>query len=134
MSRPVIGVAMQCLEAVPGRLPACWVMGQRYVRALTDAGAAPWLIPALPDEDTLRAALAREIALLTSDELAVLHRKPRLFDRGVKPAVGQPKRHRGVIERDRRRCRGVSCLHALPLGSWWRRMHSALAAAIQPMP
>src|SRR5260370_40641543 len=59
MSRPVIGVAMQCLEAVPGRLPACWVMGQRYVRALTDAGAAPWLIPALPDGDTLRAIYDR---------------------------------------------------------------------------
>jgi putative glutamine amidotransferase len=60
MSRPVIGVAMQCLEAVPGKLPACWVMGQRYVRTLSDAGAVPWLIPPLPgDLDTLRAVYDR---------------------------------------------------------------------------
>jgi putative glutamine amidotransferase len=55
-SRPIVGVATQTLEAVPGKLPPCWVMGQRYVRTLTAAGALPWLIPLLPgDEDTLRA-------------------------------------------------------------------------------
>jgi putative glutamine amidotransferase len=59
-ARPVIGVAMQCLEAVPGKLPACWIMGQRYVRALSDAGAVPWLIPPLAgDLDTLRAVFER---------------------------------------------------------------------------
>jgi putative glutamine amidotransferase len=55
-ARPVIGIATQTLEAVPGKLPRCWVMGQRYVRVLTAAGGVPWLIPLLPgDEDTLRA-------------------------------------------------------------------------------
>jgi putative glutamine amidotransferase len=54
--RPVIGIATQSLEAIPGKLPACWVMGQRYVRALAASGATPWLIPLLPeDEATLRA-------------------------------------------------------------------------------
>jgi len=52
--RPVIGIATQTLEAIPGKLPLCWVMGQRYVRALT--GAVPWLVPLLPDDEaTLRA-------------------------------------------------------------------------------
>ncbi len=46
--RPIIGVAMQTLEAVPGELPLCWVMGQRYVRVLVDSGAMPWLIPLFP--------------------------------------------------------------------------------------
>jgi putative glutamine amidotransferase len=46
---------MQTLEAVPGRLPPCWVMGQRYVRVLAAAGAVPWPIPLLQgDEATLR--------------------------------------------------------------------------------
>ena len=54
--RPVIGIATQTLEAIPGKLPLCWVMGQRYVRALTAAGAVPWLVPLLPDDEaTLRA-------------------------------------------------------------------------------
>ncbi len=48
--RPIIGVAMQTLEAVPGELPLCWVMGQRYVRVLVEAGAMPWLIPLFPDK------------------------------------------------------------------------------------
>src|SRR5262245_10526468 len=53
--RPVIGIATQTLEAVPGELPPCWVMGQRYVRVLRDAGAVPWLIPLLlEDQATLR--------------------------------------------------------------------------------
>jgi putative glutamine amidotransferase len=59
VSRPVVGVATQTLEAVPGKLPPCWVMGQRYVRVLAGAGALPWLIPLLPgDEDTLHAIYA----------------------------------------------------------------------------
>jgi putative glutamine amidotransferase len=51
---------MQTLESVPGELPPCWVMGQRYVRVLTEVGAVPWLIPLLPgDEATLRAIYDR---------------------------------------------------------------------------
>ena len=53
--RPIVGVAMQTLEAVPGELPLCWVMGQRYVRVLAESGAMPWLIPLFPDKlDLLR--------------------------------------------------------------------------------
>jgi putative glutamine amidotransferase len=59
--RPVIGVATQTLEPGPGQqLPACWIMGQRYVRVLASAGAVPWLVPLLQgDEDTLRAISER---------------------------------------------------------------------------
>lgn len=54
-SRPVVGIATQTLEAIPGKLPQCWVMGQRYVRVLAAAGAVPWLVPLLPDDEaTLR--------------------------------------------------------------------------------
>lgn len=58
--RPLIGVATQSLEPVPGKLPACWVMGQRYVRVLADAGAVPILLPLLHgDEETLRLTYQR---------------------------------------------------------------------------
>jgi putative glutamine amidotransferase len=58
--RPLIAIATQTLEAIPGKLPPCWIMGQRYVRVLTAAGALPWLVPLLPrDEATLRAIYER---------------------------------------------------------------------------
>jgi putative glutamine amidotransferase len=58
--RPVIGIATQTLPAVPGQLPACWVMGQRYVNVLREAGGVPWLIPLVPDDvETLREIFAR---------------------------------------------------------------------------
>lgn len=54
-ARPVIGIATQTLEPIAGQVPLAWVMGQRYVRALTAAGAVPWIIPLLPDDEpTLR--------------------------------------------------------------------------------
>jgi putative glutamine amidotransferase len=53
-------MATQSLEAVPGKLPPCWVMGQRYVRVLAAAGAVPWLLPLLEgDEATLRSIYER---------------------------------------------------------------------------
>jgi putative glutamine amidotransferase len=53
--RPVIGIATQTLEAIPGKLPLSWVMGQCYVRVLTTAGALPWIIPLMADDgETLR--------------------------------------------------------------------------------
>ncbi len=53
--RPLIGIATQTQQALPGQTPLAWVMGQRYVRVLTAAGAVPWLVPLLPDDEpTLR--------------------------------------------------------------------------------
>lgn len=53
--RPIIGVTTQTLEAIPDELPRCWVMSQKYVRTLVSAGAVPWLVPLLDDDETLRA-------------------------------------------------------------------------------
>ena len=53
--RPVIGIASQTQEAIPGELPRVWIMGQKYVNVLRNCGDAPRLIPLLTgDEDTLR--------------------------------------------------------------------------------
>lgn len=57
--RPIIGIPTQVIQSlggIPADFPPSWAMSQRYVRALTAAGAVPWLIPLLPDEpETLRA-------------------------------------------------------------------------------
>src|SRR5262245_373649 len=54
--RPIVGVATQTLQPIPGQAPLSFVMGQQYVRALTNAGAVPWIIALLDDDlATLRA-------------------------------------------------------------------------------
>src|SRR4051812_25895773 len=53
--RPVIGIPTQTLQSLGGvsaEIPASWVMSQRYIVTLTNAGAIPWLVP-LIDDDTL---------------------------------------------------------------------------------
>lgn len=57
--RPVIGITTQTLEPIPGELPRCWVMSQRYVDVLTSVGAIPWVIPLSHDMTTLRAVYER---------------------------------------------------------------------------
>ena len=55
-SRPIIGVPTQTLQSLGGvsaEIPPSWVMSQRYIQTLTNAGALPWLIP-LVDDETLR--------------------------------------------------------------------------------
>ncbi len=55
MRRPVIGIPSQTLEETPDRVPGGWMVGQRYVRPLVEAGAVPWVIPLVPAGDpTLR--------------------------------------------------------------------------------
>src|SRR4051794_4515081 len=50
--RPVIRLAMQTQEAVPGELPRCWMMAQPYGAVPRSLGAMPWLIPLLPDDES----------------------------------------------------------------------------------
>lgn len=60
MSRPVIGIPMQTLDPIPGQTPLCWIMGQTYVRVLSENGAIPWLIPPIiGDTETLRGTYDR---------------------------------------------------------------------------
>ncbi len=55
--RPVIGIPTQTLQSIGGvsaEIPPSWVMSQRYIVTLTDAGALPWMIPLVSDEEALR--------------------------------------------------------------------------------
>ena len=96
-SRPIIGIATQSLEAIPGKLPACWVMGQRYVRVLAAAGAVPWLIPLLHgDEATLRLTYERLDARLPDRRRG---RRSGLLRRAA-PRALRPRRPRPRLGRD----------------------------------
>lgn len=57
--RPIVGVPTQSLHSmhgVPADLPPSFAMSERYVRTLAEAGAVPYMIPLLPDdEETTRA-------------------------------------------------------------------------------
>ena len=55
--RPIIGVPTQTLQSLGGvsaGIPPSWVMSQRYIITITNAGALPWMIPLVRDEETLR--------------------------------------------------------------------------------
>jgi putative glutamine amidotransferase len=55
-ARPIIGIPTQTLQSLGGvsaEIPPSWVMSQRYIVTLTNAGGVPWLIP-LIDDETLR--------------------------------------------------------------------------------
>lgn len=61
-SRPVVGIPTQTLQAIdgiPDELPLSWVMNHRYYTAVASAGAAPFMIPLLEDEEALRALYER---------------------------------------------------------------------------
>jgi len=56
LARPIIAIPTQTLQSLGGvsaDIPASWVMSQRYVQTLVNAGALPWLVP-LVDDATLR--------------------------------------------------------------------------------
>ena len=55
--RPIVGIPTQTLQASAASrpdIPPSWVMSQRYVLTLTNAGAIPWLIPLVDDDDAAR--------------------------------------------------------------------------------
>jgi len=55
--RPIVGIPTQTLQSLGGvsaEIPPSWVMSQRYIVTLTNAGALPWMIPLVADEETLR--------------------------------------------------------------------------------
>ena len=65
--RPIVGVPTQTLQSlggIPADFPPSWVMSQRYIQTLADAGALPWMLPlVVDDEATLRGMYDRLDAL-----------------------------------------------------------------------
>lgn len=94
--RPVIGVPTQTLPAQPGELPACWVMSQRYVQVLRDAGAVPWLVPLMPDDwDTMREVYERLDGLFLTGGVDV---GPEHYKAQREPYCGRTDADRDAVE------------------------------------
>jgi putative glutamine amidotransferase len=139
--RPIIGIATQTLEAIPGKLPPCWVMGQRYVRVLVASGAVPWLIPLLPDDEaTLRATYEQlDAVFLTGgvdvDPATYGEARHELCDRSdpardeteirlIRWALAEGKPLLGV-------CRGIQVLNVACGGSLYQHLSAQLPQAIK---
>ena len=62
--RPIIAVPTQTLQSlggIPADFPPSWVMSQRYVLTLTAAGALPWLVPLVGDDEATLRAIYEEL-------------------------------------------------------------------------
>jgi putative glutamine amidotransferase len=95
-SRPVIGVPTQTQEAVPGQLPRCWIMSQRYVQTLAEVGAVPWLVPLLThDTGTLREIYDRMDGLFLTGGVDV---DPSCYGEDRHPLCGRTDPDRDAVE------------------------------------
>jgi putative glutamine amidotransferase len=94
--RPIIGIPTQTQEADPGHLPRCWIMSQRYINVLAEAGAVPWLIPLLTkDTDTLRAIYDRLDGLFLTGGVDV---DPSRYGEEKRPSCGRTDADRDATE------------------------------------
>jgi putative glutamine amidotransferase len=84
------------MAAIPGETPACWVVGQRYIQALVDARATPWLVPLLADnEPALRDIYQRLNGLLLAGGPDV---EPRHYGEQRRPNCGRGDPARDEVE------------------------------------
>ena len=96
MSRPVIGIATQTQDAVPGELPPCWIMGHKYVNVIREAGALPWLLPLIPDDlPTLRGIFDRLDAIFLTGGVDV---DPSRYGETREPFCGRSDPARDEVE------------------------------------
>jgi len=139
--RPIIGIATQTLEAIPGELPACWIMGQSYVQALRSVGAIPWIIPLLPDDEaTLREIFERLDAVFLTGGVDV---DPSRYGEAKQPCCGRTDPPRDAVEIQLIRwaieagkpilavCRGIQVLNVALGGSLYQDVPSQLPNAIK---
>ena len=97
--RPHIGIPTQTLhsiEIIPRDLPQSVVMNQRYYIAASKAGAVPWLIPLLDDdEETLRLMYDRLDGILLPGGIDV---DPALYGEAPHPKLGSLDPARDRVE------------------------------------
>ncbi len=139
--RPVIGMIMQTLPAIPGERPPCWLLGQRYVHVLKAAGAVPWVVPLMPDDPETTAEIADRLdgVFLTGgvDVDPSRYREDRL------PVCGTPDPARDTVElamlnlaRGRDLpvfavCRGMQLLNVSLGGTLYQDVASQVPAALK---
>ena len=138
--RPIIGITTQTLEPIPGELPRCWVMSQRYVDVLTSVGAIPWVIPLLRDMTTLRAVYERLDGVFLPGGVDM---GPEVYSESRLPVCGVTDPDRDRVEvamvqwamADRKPvlavCRGVQVLNVAAGGTLYQDLADWCDAAIK---
>ena len=138
--RPIIGITTQTLEPIPGELPRCWVMSQRYVDVLTSVGAIPWVIPLTHDMATLRALYERLDGVFLPGGVDM---DPEVYSESRLPVCGVTDPDRDRVEvalvqwamADRKPvlavCRGVQVLNVAAGGTLYQDLAEWCEAAIK---
>jgi putative glutamine amidotransferase len=143
-SRPVIGITTQTLQAIdgiPAGLPESWVMNQRYFVAATGAGAVPWMVPLLDDDEpTLREIYERLDGLLIPGGVDM---DPGTFGEPRHPRLGAVDPARDQVEltlvrwalADRKPilglCRGAQVINVALGGTLYQDIEAQVPAAIK---
>jgi putative glutamine amidotransferase len=143
LSRPLIGVTTQTLQAIDGipeGLPHSVVMNQRYYHAVATAGAAPVLIPLIDDLDTLRAIYERMDGILIPGGVDV---DPAAFGEKPHEKLGRIDPARDAVElqlvkwavQDRKPvlglCRGLQVINVALGGTLYQDLESEYPNAIK---
>lgn len=131
--RPLIGVTTQTLhaiEGIPDALPNSWVMNQRYVHAVMQAGGVPVLIPLMAEDPaTLEELYQRLDGIVVPGGIDV---DPAYYRRARTPELGRLDPARDTTEiilarwslRDRKPflglCRGMQVLNVATGGTLWQ--------------
>lgn len=136
---PIIGITTQTLDARDD-LPRCWIMSQRYVNAVVEAGGVPWVIPLLADGRTLEAIYARLDGVLLPGGVDI---DPETYGSPRHPLCGRtdPDRDRTELMlarwalRDRKPllgiCRGVQLLNVAAGGTLYQDIGTERDGAIK---
>ena len=144
MSRPLIGIpgqTLQAIDGIPDNLPHSWVMNSRYYLAVAEAGGVPVMVPLL-DHDilTLRAVYDRLDGLLLAGGVDM---DPATFGEAPHPALGRTDRARDAVElrlarwaiADRKPvlglCRGHQVLNVALGGTLWQDIAAQVPEAIK---
>lgn len=141
MDRPVIGIPMQSLAAVPGERQAMWALGQRYVEVLARHGAVPWLIPALVDDPgAIRSIFDRLDGLLLAGGSDI---HPGQYGESIRPECGPIDPNRDTVEIDLVRrsveanrpafgiCRGLQLMNVARGGTLYQDIAAQVPAALK---
>lgn len=144
MSRPLIGIpgqTLQAIDGIPDSLPHSWVMNSRYYLAVAEAGGIPVMVPLFDqDPDTLRALYDRLDGLLLAGGVDM---DPQSFGESPHPALGRIDPARDTVELALARwaiadqkpvlglCRGHQVLNVALGGTLWQDISAQVPAAIK---
>jgi|SRR5690606_2819763 len=142
--RPLIGVTTQTLHAIDGipeALPASWVMNQRYIHAVMQAGGVPVMIPLIAEDPaTLESLYQRLDGIVVPGGIDV---DPAYYRRARTPELGRLDPARDTTEivlarwalRDRKPflglCRGLQVLNVATGGSLWQDLEAERPESIK---